>query len=215
MWPFTRTPKTEAKSLAAPDDALLETFGILPITSTGVTISAETALRVPAVSSAIRVISEAVASLDVSVKTPDGSQTIDNDPALQLLTSEANEWTSGYDLIRDLVIDALKQDVGGLAWVNRVNGKPVEIIRYRPGVISVEYDQNTGEPSYKINNRPEPAANIIHLRAPFGRAPLSLAREAIGVAYVGVPPMKWSTNWDSFIPFSGGPNDGWKARQTR
>ncbi|SDM14310.1 hypothetical protein SAMN04488026_11932, partial [Aliiruegeria lutimaris] len=26
--------------------------------------------------------------------------------------------------------------------------------------------------------------------------------------------MKWSTNWDSFIPFSGGPNDGWKARQT-
>ena len=31
----------------------------------------------------------------------------------------------------------------------------------------------------------------------------------------GVPPLKWSTNWDSFILFSGGPRDGWKARQTR
>jgi hypothetical protein len=32
---------------------------------------------------------------------------------------------------------------------------------------------------------------------------------------VGVPPLKWSTNWDSFIPMSGGPSDGWKARQAR
>jgi cell division septum initiation protein DivIVA len=31
----------------------------------------------------------------------------------------------------------------------------------------------------------------------------------------GVPPMKWSTNWDSLIPISGGPRDGWQARQTR
>lgn len=31
----------------------------------------------------------------------------------------------------------------------------------------------------------------------------------------GVPPLKWSTIWDRFIPFSGGPRNGWKARQTR
>lgn len=30
----------------------------------------------------------------------------------------------------------------------------------------------------------------------------------------GVPPLKWSTKWDSLIPISGGPRDGWKARQT-
>ena len=37
----------------------------------------------------------------------------------------------------------------------------------------------------------------------------------VTILEAGVPPLKWSTNWDSFIPFSGGPSDGWKARQTR
>ena len=29
----------------------------------------------------------------------------------------------------------------------------------------------------------------------------------------GVPPLKWSTNWDMMIPLFGGPEDGWKARE--
>lgn len=184
MWPFSRRkPVAEGKSLTSPDAWLSEVFGAVPTVS-GATISADAALRVPAVSSAIRVISEAAASLDVSVKSRDGTRILTDDPAMSLLTGAANDWTSGYELIRDLVIDALQRDAGGMAWVNRVGGRPVEVIRYRPGIISVEYDQNTGEPSYRINNTPEPAANIIHLRSPFGCAPLSLAREAIGVAFV-------------------------------
>lgn len=184
MWPFSKkNPAIEAKSLSSPEDWLSEIFGAVPTTS-GANISAATALRVPAVSSAIRVISEAAASLDLSVKSADETQTFDDDPAMDLLHGEANEWTSGYELIRDLVIDALQHDTGGLAWVNRIDGKPVEIIRYAKGGITVEYNHHTGEPSYAINNRPEPAANIIHLRSPFGCAPLTLAREAIGVAFV-------------------------------
>ena len=31
----------------------------------------------------------------------------------------------------------------------------------------------------------------------------------------GMPPLKWSTFWDMIIPFLGGLNDGWKARETR
>ncbi len=182
-WPFRRKAPTEAKSLASPEDWLNEIFGVSPVAS-GVSLSAESALCVPAVNSAIRVISEAAASLDIAVKSPDEKTTFDSDPALQLLTGEANEWTSGYEVTRDLVIDALRYDQGGLAWVNRVNGTPQEIIHYKPGVITVEYIQDTREPVYRINNRVEPAANIIHLRSPFGRAPLTLAREAIGVAFV-------------------------------
>jgi hypothetical protein len=34
-------------------------------------------------------------------------------------------------------------------------------------------------------------------------------------AGIGMPPLKWSTNWDSFIPQFGGPGDGWKAREAR
>ncbi len=185
MWPFSKSskPEIENKSLTSPEDWLSEIFGAVP-TISGATITAETALRVPAVNSAIRVISEAAASLDLSVKSADEKTIYADDPAAALLQGEANEWTSGYELIRDLVIDALKQDAGGLAWVNRVEGRPIEIIRYRPGVITVEYNQISGEPQYKINDRPEPAANIIHLRSPFGRCPLTLAREAIGVAFV-------------------------------
>lgn len=29
----------------------------------------------------------------------------------------------------------------------------------------------------------------------------------------GIPPLKWSTNWDMIIPFLGGLNDGWQTRK--
>ena len=32
---------------------------------------------------------------------------------------------------------------------------------------------------------------------------------------IGMPPVKWSANWDMIVPFLGGLNDGWKARATR
>ena len=31
----------------------------------------------------------------------------------------------------------------------------------------------------------------------------------------GIPPLKWTTHRDMIIPFSGGPEDGWKAREAR
>ncbi|HEV7415050.1 MAG TPA: hypothetical protein VGN98_02765, partial [Tianweitania sediminis] len=63
IWPF----RTETKaSLINPDDWLRDIFGILP-TATGISVTATSALTVPAVSAAVRTISEAVASLDISV----------------------------------------------------------------------------------------------------------------------------------------------------
>jgi HK97 family phage portal protein len=184
---ISRLFKPETKGLADPFADLLAFLGVTP-TASGVALSAQTALQVPAVASAIRVISEAVACLDLTVKAiaPDGTETDMPDHwALGFLRGDANGWTSGYELLRDLVIDALSDDRGGLAYVNRVTGGNVaEIIRYRSGVVNVDIDQNTGEPSYRVNNVKVDPANIIHLRAPFGRAPLNLAREAIGVAYV-------------------------------
>ena len=99
---------------------------------------------------------------------------------MSFLRGSANDWTSGFELIRDLVIDALSDDRGGLVYVNRAGSGVAELIRYRSGVVTVDLDQNTGEPFYKINNRSVAAADMIHLRAPFGKAPLTLAREAIG-----------------------------------
>lgn len=190
MWPFkAKSQKIEEKSgsgLSDPASWLLEMFGSTP-TQAGVSISAQSALRVPAVQSAIRVISEAVATLDVEIKRTDPRQAELPDaahPALALLTREANDFTPAADFLRDLMIDALTEDAGGLAWVNRVNARPVEIIHYTRGSISVEYDQLTREPSYRLQGRPIAARDVIHLRSPFGRSPLSLAREAIGLAVV-------------------------------
>ena len=61
---ITRLFRLERKSLASPEDQLAEIFG-LTSTASGVALSAEGSLCVPAVSSAVRVISEAAASLDI------------------------------------------------------------------------------------------------------------------------------------------------------
>lgn len=178
-----RRPPSESKALSAPDAALLELFGAVP-TASGVAVGEGVALRVPAVSAAIRAISEAAATLDCGVVALEGNaeRPAPEHPAHALLSGQANGWTSSFEFIRDLTAAALVRDAGGLAWVNRVNGRPFELITMAPGVIQVEFDQITQEPRYTVDNRPEDRANIVHLRGPFGRSLLSLAREAIGTA---------------------------------
>lgn len=186
MFSLFRKPKVETKGLAEPGDDLYALFGITPTTAGGAVVTPDAALRVPAVGSAIRVISEAVASLDISVKRIDenGTETVDpNHPAHALLRGDANDWTSGFELIRDLVIDALSDDRGGIAYVNRVGDQRIaELVRYRRGVVDVQFDGVTGEPTYRIDKAVIPSSRVIHLRSPFGRSSLSLASEAIGVA---------------------------------
>ncbi|MCO5145538.1 MAG: phage portal protein [Aquamicrobium sp.] len=186
MWPFSKpaAPPVEAKSgTASPNDWLLELFGAGVAGSPQV--SRSVALTVPAVANAVKVISESVATAALTVKRHVGDQEVDvpGHPALALLAGEANGWTSGYELIRDLTAQALSQDAGGLAWVNRVQGRPAEIIRYDDGAITVEYsNKGTGEPTYRIGGKKIRSADIIHVRSGFSRCPLSLARDAIAAA---------------------------------
>lgn len=179
-WPFSKKALT--------DEQILDMLGGGASTSTGIAVSHDTALRVPAVAAAVRTISEACASLDCRVVEidDDGAETVDRDhPANALLSSEANDWTSSFELIRTLVVDALTRDAGGLAWVNWVRDEPVEIIRYKPGIIAAEYDADgSGRPSYRINGNATPAQQIIHVRSTFDNCPVTLCREAIAVALV-------------------------------
>ena len=154
-------------------------------TAGGVTVSAAEALRVPVVANAIQLISEAVASLDVFVKViEDGVETDDEGhQLLPLLRDEVNDWTTSFEFIRQIVVDALTLDQGGMALVIRADdGRPLEILRYMPGILMFDLDQTTGERAYKLNGRAVSALDVIHLLPPLGRAPLTLARAAIGVA---------------------------------
>ncbi len=180
LWPFSLLDR---KSLADPGEdeyALLTGGAILG------GVGAAGALTVPAVQSAIRVISEAAASLSVGVVkiAADGTEAPAPDhPVAKLLTDQPNEWTSTLDLVRDLVAAALVDDKGGVAFVNRVGVEVREVVRYEAAHTTVDYSADgRQEPSYRINNRPVSAADIIHVRSPFGRSPLSLALDAIGVA---------------------------------
>lgn len=183
---IARLFRPEAKSLADPGADLAALFG-LTVTASGVMVSTDAAIRVPAVGAAVRVISEAAAILPLTVKLrgDDGKEADQPQHWAVDLLNRPNEWTGRYEFIRDLMIDALTEDRGGLAWVNRLgDGRIAELIRYRAGCITVDYPDDTGRPAYRLNNRQVDIADMVHVRAPFGKSPLTLAREAIGIAVV-------------------------------
>lgn len=170
------------KSLSAPDAELSALFGAAP---SGLGVGAAQALTVPAVQSAIRLLSEAAACLDLRVeRRVDGAWTEAPDhPAAILLADRPNDWTDNLSFVRDMVAAALITDKGAIALANKVDGRTIELVRYEPGHFTVDYSGDGRlEPSFRINNVPVAADDVVHLRSPFARCPLSLAADAIGVA---------------------------------
>jgi HK97 family phage portal protein len=171
------------KSLSNPTPEEEAIFTGNPVGSHAVSLA--TALTVPAVQSAVLLISCSIAALDIKVekKVGDDWQEDKEHAVAQLLEDQPNDWTSTFELIRDVISTALTHDKGGLAWSNRVGGEVREIVRYDPAYYTIDYSTDgRNEPSYRINNRPEDITNVIHLRYAFSKCPLSLACEAIGVA---------------------------------
>lgn len=174
------------------DPRLLEIFGHAP-TASGFAIGPESALRVPAVSAAVRVIAESVASLPVNTLKDNGtSKAIDKTHALyRILHCEPNAWTSSYDFRLQMQTDTLLHG-NAYAFVNRVGGIVREIIRLHPTTVGVTIDLYSGEPTYAITNkdggiRQCAYSDIIHIKAlstngVTGIAPIQHAREAIALA---------------------------------
>lgn len=172
------------KSLAAPDSELQALLGALP---SGLSVGAAQALTVPAAQSAIRLISEPAACLELRVMHRIGGTEAEapEHPAARLLADRPNDWTSRFEFIRDMVAAALISDKGALALANKVDGRTIELVRYEPAHFTVDYSGDGRlEPSFRINNVPVSADDVVHLRPPFARCPLSLAADAIGVAKI-------------------------------
>lgn len=188
--------KLERKSsLAAPEAWLAELFSAVPVAS-GVAVTPVTAMTCAPVACAVRAISEAVEQLPLITyerKDDGGKDRAIHHPVYRLLHDQANEWTGAGEIRGQLVRDALLWDNGGFAFINRVEGRPVELIRLTPGTVSVEI-ANDGGPIYKArqsdgNTRIYPRENIFHVRAAYvegfgGKSPTTLAREAIGLALI-------------------------------
>jgi HK97 family phage portal protein len=159
----------------------------------GPVVNVTTALRTSTILACARVLAEGVAQLpfklyelgDDESKTPAIKH-----PAYKLLWRRPNDWMTSFDLRETMMFHAVLCE-GGHAFINRVNGKVMELIPILPERIisrqlpdlSVVYRVQMGDGTVAEFDR----ADIFHVRGPSwngvrGMQAISLAREAIGLA---------------------------------
>ncbi|MCI9865056.1 phage portal protein [Rhizobium skierniewicense] len=182
FWP-SKSPVTDLKSLAEPtaEEYALFTGGLVSSTS----VSLATAMTVPAVSSAVHLLSSSIAALKLNVERRDGASWVadTSHPVATLLDGDVNDFTSSFEWVRDAIAGALTSDKGSLSHVNKVAGEVREVTAYEPSHFQVDYSADgRREPSFRINNRPTPGDEVVFVHSPFTRSPVSLASESIGVA---------------------------------
>lgn len=170
--------------MAVSDPTALPIFGIVP-PLTGKTVTAESALRVPAVACAVALIAETVGSLPVKLFERDGRAAVTDHPAYSLMHDEANPWTSAEALRVQLTTDALLRGHGFALVVRNGAGEPVELHRLEPHQVQIETDAS-GEPTYLVQladgRHRYPFTDVLHVSAFGGASPITLGREAIGLA---------------------------------
>lgn len=182
---FGRGDPIEQKSITLTDPAALALFGIQPVAS-GMTVTAASAMRVPAVRRAVSLIAESVACLPFKAYEHDTREAAKDHPAFALVHDHANDWTSAEAFREQLTADALLTGHGYAQVARNAEGKPVFMLRMDPGVVSVEHDEY-GEPSYRIRlkgggDQVFSFSDVLHIQSLHGFSPITLAREAIGLA---------------------------------
>jgi HK97 family phage portal protein len=167
-------------------------FVIGGTTSAGVYVGPASAMRSTVVRACVTLISGVLATLPLElfeIATSDERRVSKDHPATPLTSKFANGWTPAPKLIEQVTIDALTNGAG-FVFVNRINGKPQELLRLPPGIVQVNQDPFTLEPQYRITGqkpRDVDRRDIIHIQAPGsvsvkGDSPVNQCREAIGIA---------------------------------
>lgn len=183
----------ETKSgVSNPDPWLFEQFSG-GTSAAGIVVTPRTAMECAPVRCGVQAISETIGQLPLIVyqRGANGSkERAPNHPAYKLLHDAANEWTPAAKFREEITRDAILRPLGGFAFINRVDGKPVELIRLDPESSPVTVDSTNGEPVYTVqegSNRREIAReNILHIPTPSmsGRGLAYDARNSIGLALV-------------------------------
>ena len=183
----------ETKGTLANPDAWLELLfdGDIWPSLAGITVSPLTAMSCAPVRCAVQAIAETVAQLPLEIfeQGENGDKSANtNHPAYTLLHGAPNDWTPAATFIEQITRDALLERHGGFAFINRVDGKPIELIRLDPLFSQVTPRYVNGEPQYLVvengNERSIPRENILHIPSPSLHGILHDAREAIGLSLV-------------------------------
>lgn len=180
---------SEQKSISLSDPLALELFGVVPSAS-GVTVSASSALRVPAVLQAVRLISENVGSVPCKLYREEGDskETAKDHPGNRLVHNRANPWTSAGQLRVELTKDALMHGAGYAQVVRVGGGRPAELHRLAPGTVQPRFEDD-GEPYYLVQPSKGRQVrlsyrDVLYVPAFGATSPITLGKEAIGVAMV-------------------------------
>ncbi|MCZ7907743.1 phage portal protein [Agrobacterium leguminum] len=175
----------EQKAYSLSDPAIAELFGALPTTS-GVVVSSNSAMRVPAVLHAVRLISENVGSVPCKLyrETGDSKEAAKDHPAHKITHSRANEWTSAGQLRIDLTVDALLHGAGYAQVVRASDDRPLELHQLDPSKVQRNCEDD-GEPYYLVSTERGQARlsyrDVLYIPAFAGISPVKLGREAIGI----------------------------------
>lgn len=155
----------------------------------GITPSADDAMRVGAVNCAVMLTTDPIRTLPCELRLRgDTFADVTAHPAADLVSGFANDWSSAGDVRQRITIDAILYG-DGFGFVSKVAGKPVEIIHLPRGTVSVEW-LSTGEPIYSVNGEKYGPGEILHLSQPNwngatsqrGLGLLHNGRDAIGLA---------------------------------
>ncbi|SFH23271.1 phage portal protein [Ensifer sp. OV372] len=179
----------EQKAYSLNDPGISDLVGFRP-TYSGVKISGLSALYVPAVLQAVRLISETIGSLPCKVyrETADGKEAAKDHTAYRIVHKRANEWSGAGELRTVLTADALIHGNGYARAVRFEDGRPFELHRLKPGKVTVLEDELTGAPVYRVSEktgtRDYPHTEILHVPSFLGTSPIAFGKEAIGVASI-------------------------------
>jgi HK97 family phage portal protein len=179
----------DQKAYSLNSSEFAEMIGFRP-TYSGVNINGQSALYVPAVLQAVRLISETIGSLPCKVfrETADGKLPAKDHSTYRIVHKRANEWTGAGELRTILTADALMHGNGYAKVVRFGDGKPFELHRLKHGKITVLEDELTGAPVYRVSEktgtRDYPHTEILHIQSFLGTSPLAFGKEGIGLAAI-------------------------------
>lgn len=187
---FRKSADLEQKAHKTSDSNLHIILGGRP-TASGVSITGENALSIPAVLQAIRLIAENIGSLPCKLyhDLEQGKQNAKEHTAHRIVHNRANGWTSAGQLRTDLTRDALIYGSGFAKVVRSSDDRPLELVRLKPGTVTVFEDSLADlPPFYRVTEAGGTVeylhTEILDIRPFANKSLVSLGREAIGLSSV-------------------------------
>lgn len=179
--------------LANPEQWLLDVLGGLPARS-GITVTAETAMRCLAVFACVKVLAETIAQLPLSVYKRRAKGGADEDtahPLYPLLHDAPNQWQTSFEW-REMAMGHAALRGNTYAYISRDHmGRVLELLPLHPERVQVQQlpDWSLAYTIQRPGGVPLPAkaSEILHLaglstNGVYGLSPIAQAREAVGLS---------------------------------